>query len=50
MEARLLIAYMLIGLSVAAAALLVRHFAIKRREYRRLMRGHRGRARASPRR
>jgi hypothetical protein len=49
MEARLLIAYLLIGLLVASAALLARHFAIRRREHRRQMRGH-GTRRASARR
>jgi len=50
MEARLLIAYLLIGLLVAAAALLARHLVIKRREHRRLMRGHSGRGRVTSRR
>lgn len=39
METRLLIAYFLIGVLVAAALLLWRHLVIKRREHRRMMRG-----------
>jgi hypothetical protein len=40
METRLIIAYLLIALLVAIAALLARHVALRRREHRRLMRGH----------
>ena len=50
MEARLLIAYLLIGLIIALAAVLARHLAIKRREHRRLMRGHGAHRRTSARR
>ena len=47
MEVRILIAYLLIGLMAAMAALLVRHVTIKRRDHRRLMRGHGTHNRAS---
>jgi len=50
MQTRLLIAYLLIGLMVAAAAVLARHFVIRRRNHRRTMRGHGSRKRASTRR
>lgn len=50
METRRLIAYLLIGLIVTAAAVLVRHLAIKRRQHRRLMRGNGAHKRASTRR
>jgi hypothetical protein len=41
METRLLIAYFLIGLLLAAASLLLRRVMIRGRKHRRLMRGHR---------
>jgi hypothetical protein len=50
MQPRLLIAYLLIGLMIAAAALLVRHIARKRWEHRQLMRGRLSHKRASARR
>ncbi len=39
METRLIIAYLLIGLLVAAAAFGARHLLLKRREHRRVRRG-----------
>jgi type II secretory pathway pseudopilin PulG len=39
METRLLVAYVLIGVLLAAALLLVRRSLIKRRRHRRVMRG-----------
>jgi hypothetical protein len=50
METRLLIAYLLMAVLVAAAALLARHFAVKRRQHRQLMRGQGLHRRASARR
>jgi hypothetical protein len=40
MEARVLIAYLLIGLLVGTGVALYRHLVRKRREYRRNLRGH----------
>jgi hypothetical protein len=39
METRLIVAYLLIGLLAAMAALFARQIALRRREHRRLMRG-----------
>ena len=39
MQTRFIIAYVLIGLLMAAALLLARHVVLRRREHQRLMRG-----------
>ena len=50
MQPRVLIAYLLIGLMIAAAALLVRYVARKRWQHRQLMRGRLAHKRLSSRR
>jgi hypothetical protein len=40
METRLIIAYLLIALLIVVAGVFARHVALKRREHRRMMRGH----------
>lgn len=50
METRLIIAYLLIALLLVGAGVLVHHITRKRRDHRRLMRGHGAHNRAAERR